>query len=198
MRIGFASSCETFAPASACLPLEADAIRIPYVLPELTISVCSTLLPRTSHHCKMALALILFCAAMAGMSGFLFGYDSGIMTTTIAQEQFLLKFSPSSAIIGTIVSIMQAGGFFGCLSAGKLSDLWGRKRATMFGCVFILVCQTSSLSLVFLRQTCKHIDWRCSPSRSSPCRYAHHRAVYYRLRGGIFGHNGTRISGTSL
>ena len=88
----------------------------------------------------MGLALVLFSAAMAGMSGFLFGYDSGIMTTTIAQEQFLLKFSPSSATLGTIVAIMQAGGFFGCLAAGKISDFWGRKRATMFGCVFILVC----------------------------------------------------------
>lgn len=92
------------------------------------------------HRCKMALALVLFCAAMAGMSGFLFGYDSGIMTTTIAQKQFLLKFTPSSAMLGTIVSIMQAGGFFGCLAAGQLSDYWGRKKATMFDCVFILVC----------------------------------------------------------
>lgn len=93
----------------------------------------------------MGLSLVLFCGVMAGISGFLFGYDAGIMTTTIAQEQFIQQFHPSQSMIGTIVAIMQAGGFFGCLMAGKLSDLWGRKKAIIFGCVFILVSFHSPL-----------------------------------------------------
>jgi len=87
----------------------------------------------------MGLSLVLFCGVIAGISGFLFGYDSGIMTTTIAQEQFLQQFKPKESMVGTIVAIMQAGGFFGCLTAGKLSDLWGRKKAIMFGCMFVVV-----------------------------------------------------------
>ncbi|ODM14528.1 hypothetical protein SI65_10014 [Aspergillus cristatus] len=87
----------------------------------------------------MGLSLVLSCGVIAGISGFLFGYDSGIMTTTIAQEQFLQQFKPKESMVGTIVAIMQAGGFFGCLTAGKLSDLWGRRKAIMFGCVFVVV-----------------------------------------------------------
>jgi MFS family permease len=87
----------------------------------------------------MGLSLVLFCGVIAGISGFLFGYDSGVMTTTIAQEQFLQQFNPTSSMMGTIIAIMQAGGFFGCLVAGKLSDLWGRKKSIMFGCVFVVV-----------------------------------------------------------
>lgn len=98
----------------------------------------------------MALALVLFCAAMAGLSGFLFGYDSGVMTTTIAQQHFLQQFRPSAAMIGTIIAMMQVGGFFGCLVAGKVSDSWGRKRAIAFGCVFTLVCGNSIILFAFL------------------------------------------------
>lgn len=87
----------------------------------------------------MGLPLALFCATMGGMSGFLFGYDSGVMTSTIAQEEFIKEFNPSSAMTGTIVAIFQAGGFFGCLVAGRISDDWGRKKAMVFGCAFVLV-----------------------------------------------------------
>ena len=51
---------------------------------------------------------------------------------------------------------------------------------------------------MFLKRACKHIDWRCSARCGSPCCYAHCWTAYYWLRGGIFGHNCTRISGTSL
>ncbi len=88
----------------------------------------------------MGLGYVLLCATMAGVSGYLFGYDSGIITTTIAQKQFVDKFQPSASINGAIVAVLQAGAFFGCIVAGELSDRQGRKRAILFGCIFIVVC----------------------------------------------------------
>jgi hypothetical protein len=57
---------------------------------------------------NMGRSLVISCAAFSAIGGFLFGYDSGIASSTIAQPQFIKYFEhPSDAVAGGIVSAFQ-------------------------------------------------------------------------------------------
>ncbi|KAI1411808.1 general substrate transporter [Hypoxylon sp. FL1857] len=72
-----------------------------------------------------------------GIGGFLYGYDSGIITPTLALKSFLAYFDhPDAATRGAIVSVYQAGAWFGSASVGITSDRFGRRRAIAFGCIW--------------------------------------------------------------
>ncbi|KAH8903102.1 general substrate transporter [Coniochaeta sp. PMI_546] len=77
---------------------------------------------------------MVLCAGVAGVSGLMFGYDSGIITDTIAQELFLAYFeNPSASLIGCVVAMLQAGAAVGAGIAAPMNDAWGRKKAMMVG-----------------------------------------------------------------
>lgn len=66
--------------------------------------------------------------------GFLFGYDSGIITSTIAQPQFIEYFSdPSDTTVGGIVSSFQGGAVLGTIVNMLFADMMGRKRTIFVG-----------------------------------------------------------------
>lgn len=53
----------------------------------------------------MAFILVTFCCTFAALGSFLFGYDSGVIASSIGQNAFIRYFgSPSDAAIGGIVS----------------------------------------------------------------------------------------------
>ncbi|KFZ14885.1 hypothetical protein V501_03002 [Pseudogymnoascus sp. VKM F-4519 (FW-2642)] len=82
----------------------------------------------------MGRALVISCAAFSAIGGFLFGYDSGIASSTIAQPQFIKYFEhPSDAVAGGIVSAFQGGAIIGCLTVTYLGDVLGRKRMIFLG-----------------------------------------------------------------
>lgn len=77
----------------------------------------------------MGLATTVFSAVFLATGGFLFGYDSGIITSTIALETFKEHFSnPNDTTTGGIVSAFQggaiAGTIFNMLFAHKLGRRW--------------------------------------------------------------------------
>ncbi|KAL0470404.1 hypothetical protein QR685DRAFT_587318 [Neurospora intermedia] len=72
-----------------------------------------------------------------GLGGFLYGFDSGIITSSLALNSFLEYFgNPNAPIRGAIVSIYQAGAWLGSASVGITSDRLGRRKAIAFGCAF--------------------------------------------------------------
>jgi hypothetical protein len=74
--------------------------------------------------------------------GFLFGYDSGIISSTIAQPLFIDYFgNPSDAEVGGIVSSFTGGAIIGALSISWLADMLGRKKTVFLGaCISTFGC----------------------------------------------------------
>ncbi|KAK7935566.1 hypothetical protein PG985_001061 [Apiospora marii] len=74
---------------------------------------------------------------LLGLGGFLYGYDSGIITPSLALRSFNQYFgNPDPSLRGAIVSIYQAGAWIGSASVGITSDRLGRRKAILFGCIW--------------------------------------------------------------
>ncbi|KAI7327202.1 general substrate transporter [Hortaea werneckii] len=87
---------------------------------------------------------VYLTAVVASMGALLFGYDLAFIGTTITRDAFKKDFgledaseAANNAFDANIVSLLQAGCFFGSLFAGPLSDKVGRKWSIMIsGMVF--------------------------------------------------------------
>ncbi|KAJ0331373.1 hypothetical protein COL5a_002914 [Colletotrichum fioriniae] len=76
--------------------------------------------------------------------GFLFGYDSGIITSTIALDTFEKYFShPSDTVAGGIVSAFQGGAIFGTIVNMLFANKIGRRNTIFVGSV--ISCLGSAL-----------------------------------------------------
>lgn len=97
----------------------------------------------------MRLPLIL-----VAVPGFLFGYDSGVITSTIGQPTFISYFgTPNSSQKGGIVSSFTGGAIVGALAISWLADMLGRKKAVFLGgCISALGCalQAGSATIAML------------------------------------------------
>lgn len=86
--------------------------------------------------------------------GFLFGYDSGIITSTIGQTEFIKYFSnPSDTVTGGIVSAFQGGAILGTIINIFTGDRLGRKYSVLAGaCVSCFGCalQAGAINMVML------------------------------------------------
>ncbi|KAJ6166805.1 hypothetical protein N7470_002252 [Penicillium chermesinum] len=84
----------------------------------------------------MAFVLVTLCCVFVALGSFLFGYDSGIISSSIEQDAFLHKFgSPglSDAASGGIISAYTGGAIVGSLVAPYISDCWGRRMVVFNG-----------------------------------------------------------------
>lgn len=82
----------------------------------------------------MGLAVTVFSAVFLATGGFLFGYDSGIITSTIALPTFKEYFNdPSDTITGGIVSAFQGGAIAGTIFNMLFADLLGRRWTIFVG-----------------------------------------------------------------
>ncbi|KAI9667910.1 MAG: hypothetical protein M1821_000730 [Bathelium mastoideum] len=102
----------------------------------------------------MGKALTWGSAVFLATGGFLFGYDSGIITSTISQDQFIAYFSnPSTTVQGGIVSAFQGGAILGTIINLFTGNMWGRKRAIAVGsAIACLGCaiQAGAVKMVML------------------------------------------------
>ncbi|KAF2114071.1 MFS quinate transporter-like protein QutD [Lophiotrema nucula] len=106
---------------------------------------------------------VYFLTAVASFGGMLFGWDTGLIGGVLTMDAFqhsfnLDKTSPDfSNLQGNIVSVLQAGCFFGALSSFYVSDKFGRKMALIIAdAIFILgsliqtLCAINTTSLAQL------------------------------------------------
>lgn len=98
--------------------------------------------------------LRLKCRADFVTQGFLFGYDSGIITSTIAQPRFIKYFNnPSDNVAGGVVSSFQGGAILGTMINFFTGDRLGRKRSIAFGSLLAAIgcaLQAGAANMVML------------------------------------------------
>lgn len=76
----------------------------------------------------------VFSAVFLALGGFLFGYDSGIITSTIALESFVAYFDqPSDTVTGGVVSAFQGGAILGTIINMFGADWLGRRKTIFAG-----------------------------------------------------------------
>lgn len=78
-------------------------------------------------------------ASAASIGGFLFGYDTGIISAVLVYINNDLGHALSSSDKELITSLCSAGAFVGAIAAGCTADAYGRKGATYFASVLFTV-----------------------------------------------------------
>ncbi|KAF5974973.1 hypothetical protein FCOIX_7945 [Fusarium coicis] len=104
-----------------------------------------------------ASAYSYWCAFVVETGSLLWGYDSGIFGTALAQSYFEEKFRPSSSILGGIISLYTAGGAIGALLSGPVGNRCGRLGMIRIGAVIAVIgttlqtAATETIMLIFGR-----------------------------------------------
>lgn len=90
-------------------------------------------------------------ALFAAMGTFLFGFDTGIATTTIAHESWKEYMQrPSNGLTGAVVAVYIAGEAVGAFTQTLIGDRLGRIRFMKFACIIVTigtVTQTASVNM---------------------------------------------------
>ncbi|KAE9566810.1 High-affinity glucose transporter [Colletotrichum fructicola] len=96
----------------------------------------------------------VFSAVFLAIGGFLFGYDSGIITSTIALDTFKEYFSdPSDTVTGGIVSAFQGGAILGTIINMMFANWMGRRNTIFVGSVVSCIgsaLQAGSVNMTML------------------------------------------------
>lgn len=86
----------------------------------------------------------------AGVGGFLFGYDTGIISAILVYLGTDLGVTLNGSQKELVTSITSGGAFIGALWAGLFADRYGRKLPIYIGCILFIigaVIQASSYSI---------------------------------------------------
>ncbi|KAE8353066.1 MFS monosaccharide transporter [Aspergillus coremiiformis] len=99
----------------------------------------------------MAIWYTLGVALFAAIGTFLFGFDTGIATTTIAHRSWIdyMK-NPSDGLTGAVVAVYIAGEAVGALMQTAIADKIGRLRFMEMMCIIVTigtVIQTASINI---------------------------------------------------
>lgn len=96
------------------------------------------------------------CGLTVSQAFILFGYDQGVFSGIVGNEDWLETFGyPDSALEGIIVSIYNLGAFSGCIVAFVICEKTGRRLAMWIAMGFIIV-----RTHVENRAKRRHLDWQ--------------------------------------
>lgn len=102
-----------------------------------------------SHLAELSTHFIIRTFATVG--SLIYGYDSGIISTTLGQDTFPTYFkNPSTSVTGAIVSTYSGGQGIGNLTGGYLGDKLGRKKTIWLASILALigaVLQTAAVNI---------------------------------------------------
>ncbi len=88
------------------------------------------------------LPLVAAIVGVATIGGFMFGYDSGVINGT--QDGLKSAFNLSEAGLGITVSALLPGCAVGAFLAGRLADIWGRRRVMVAAALLFILSALSS------------------------------------------------------
>jgi MFS family permease len=87
----------------------------------------------------MTRGYIYWVACFSAIGGFLFGYDTGIMSSVVEIEEFTNLFNVTDWTKGLIVSVFQLGAFVGALLVSFAADFKGRRMAIALGSIVFII-----------------------------------------------------------
>jgi len=88
------------------------------------------------------LPLVAAIVGVATIGGFMFGYDSGVINGT--QDGLKSTFGLSDAGLGVTVSALLPGCAVGAFLAGRLADVWGRRRVMIAAALLFILSALAS------------------------------------------------------
>src|ERR1700734_433649 len=91
---------------------------------------------------RINLPLIAAIVGVATIGGFMFGYDSGVINGT--QEGLRSTFDLSDVSLGVTVSALLPGCAVGAFLAGRLADVWGRRRVMVGAAALFILSALAS------------------------------------------------------
>jgi sugar porter (SP) family MFS transporter len=94
--------------------------------------------PSSAQHAQGSFKFVLFAAAVTAIGGFLFGYDTAVINgaNTYLQSHFALDPDKDTFLIGLATASAIIGCIPGAMSAGVISDRFGRRRV-LFYCAIV-------------------------------------------------------------
>src|SRR5271170_6978084 len=109
-----------------------------------TMHGCSPGESRLNDDRNAAINLPLICAivGVATIGGFMFGYDSGVINGT--QDGLRSTFDLSEVWLGVTVSALLPGCAVGAFLAGRLADIWGRRRVMVGAAALFILSALAS------------------------------------------------------
>ena len=109
----------------------------------------------------------------------LFGYDQGVFSGIVGNQDFLNTFDhPSPALEGIIVSIYNLGAFSGCILAFIFGEYTGRRLAMWIAMVWIIVgCEMFEGEILLI-----NAGWRSIADMRIFCASYHGRTLFDRNR----------------
>jgi len=90
--------------------------------------------PRSEN---LNMPLILAIVGVATIGGFMFGYDSGVINGT--QDGLRSTFGLTELSLGITVSALLPGCAVGAFLAGRLADVWGRRRVMLIAAALFVL-----------------------------------------------------------
>jgi MFS transporter, SP family, galactose:H+ symporter len=71
---------------------------------------------------------IIVISSVAAIGGFLFGFDTGVISGTIIFLQDAKGWALTDSQLGGVTTAVLLGAVFGCLISGRITDIFGRKK----------------------------------------------------------------------
>ncbi|KAF2768501.1 putative MFS monosaccharide transporter [Teratosphaeria nubilosa] len=89
---------------------------------------------------------VALCAAFSALGGLLFGYDQGVVSVILVEDQFLVRFgriadgvSGAGFWKGLLTAMIELGALLGALNQGWIADKYSRKYSIVIAvCVFTI------------------------------------------------------------
>ena len=91
----------------------------------------------TAAERRQAMRSVIMTAAIAGLGGLLFGYDTGIIASALLFIE--PEFGLSSFGSGLVVAAVPIGAVGGALFAGRLSDTYGRRLMILISAAIFII-----------------------------------------------------------
>jgi len=92
---------------------------------------------------KKSSLYVIGLSFIASLGGFLFGYDTAIISGCNSFLQMHFQLSP--ALLGWVVSSALLGTILGCIIAGTITDRFGRKRALILAALLLSISALGSM-----------------------------------------------------